>query len=113
MRWGRVGYLRLGTTLSPHLLVGLQGILFDAAVGGDGWKTRSNLTASLLAYPSATSGFFFKAGVGYASDEYRRSSDPDPFQPASRSRAACAYLRTTSPAGRISSMPATLFPACQ
>ena len=77
MRWGRVGYLRLGTTLGPHLLVGVQGILFDAAVGGEGWKTRSNLTASVLAYPSETGGFFFKAGVGYASDEYRRVSDID------------------------------------
>lgn len=79
MRWGRVGYLRLGTTLSRHVLVGVQGLLFDAAVGGEGWKTRSNLTATLLAYPSATGGFFLKAGVGYASDEYRRLSDTDPW----------------------------------
>jgi len=32
---------------------------------------------------------------------------------ASLSRAASAHRRTTSPAGRISSIPATLFPACQ
>lgn len=34
---------------------------------------------SLLAYPSATGGFFLKAGVGYASDEYRRLADTDPW----------------------------------
>lgn len=72
MRGGRAGYLRVGGTLSPHFLLGVQGILFDARVNRTDWKTRTNLTTSLLAYPSKQGGFFLKVGFGYATDEFTR-----------------------------------------
>ncbi|MEZ4585257.1 MAG: hypothetical protein R2909_02525 [Gemmatimonadales bacterium] len=60
---GIAGYLRFGGTVSPNLLVGVE---------GSGWIKNSEglerrvaaATLVFLAYPSRTAGFFFKAGAG-------------------------------------------------
>lgn len=77
------GYVRLGTTLSPHFLLGGQVMSFREDIGAivndpdspsgyrslDGSLTKTNVTATVLVYPSADGGFFFKAGAGYGRQE--------------------------------------------
>jgi hypothetical protein len=63
---GLSGYLRMGGTISPRLLIGGE---------TNGWmKSESGvdqqigfLTANAYFYPQATSGFYLKGGVGLAS----------------------------------------------
>ena len=60
------GYLKLGGTLSPKLLIGGE---------TDGWTktesgtrvTAANASAVLYFYPSPTGGFFLRGGLGLAS----------------------------------------------
>jgi hypothetical protein len=62
---GSSGYLRVGGTLNPHLLLGVE---------TDGWYksesgttlTQGNLMGAAYWYPTVTSGLFLKGGVGYA-----------------------------------------------
>jgi len=62
---GASGYLKMGGTLNPHVLLGVE---------TNGWYksesgvtlTQGNLAGAAYWYPSVTSGFFAKAGLGYA-----------------------------------------------
>ena len=63
-QWGAVGYLKLGGTINQRVLLGAE---------LNGWKRESsaadrhvNLTVTAYSYPSATSGFFWKAGLGWS-----------------------------------------------
>lgn len=68
---GEVGVgasLRMGGTLSQHLLLGgeLQSFVRDATIAGEeGTVSRATLTASLFVYPSVASGVFVKGGLGF------------------------------------------------
>lgn len=79
IRWGGSGYVRLGTTLGSHFLVGGQVMQFRDEVESiqynpndptnpdvvEGTRTKTNVGAVVTAYPSANGSFFVKAGVGY------------------------------------------------
>jgi hypothetical protein len=64
---GPSGLIYLGGTLSPQLLVGAEFSGWSKKVegsGGDARLTHGNLSAAVQFYPSPTSGFFIKGGVG-------------------------------------------------
>lgn len=71
---GPVAYIRLGGTINPHLRVGIE---------SDGWaKTVEGvdeqigfLTADLYVYPSVSSNFWIKGGVGIAAAKESDDSD--------------------------------------
>jgi hypothetical protein len=71
---GPVAYIRLGGTINPHLRIGVE---------SDGWaKTISGvdeqigfLTADLYVYPSVSSNFWIKGGVGIATAKESDNSD--------------------------------------
>lgn len=70
---GGAGYLRMGGTLSPRLLLGGDAVGFSRDVGpasADARISRSNVTASLLFFPSERGDFFVKGGVGFAYAEF-------------------------------------------
>jgi hypothetical protein len=62
---GASGYLKLGGTLSPHFLLGVETNGWYKSESGVS-LTHGNLSGAAFWYPSLTSGFFAKAGVGYA-----------------------------------------------
>jgi len=60
------GYLKLGGTLSPKLLVGGETNGWTKSQSG-GTFTAANASAALYFYPAPTSGFFLRGGLGFAS----------------------------------------------
>lgn len=66
---GAAGYLRLGGTLGPRVVLGGEAIGFTVDEGDDRTLTRGNATATAVFYPVAENGFFLKGGLGFASAE--------------------------------------------
>lgn len=60
---GGAGHLKLGGAVSPQLLVGGESNAWTKEEGG-ARLTQANLSAIAQFYPSATSGFFLKGGLG-------------------------------------------------
>lgn len=61
---GFSGVVRIGGAVSPHVVLGLEGmgwIRNDAPVE----RRIASASVTLLLYPSASAGFFLKGGVGY------------------------------------------------
>jgi hypothetical protein len=58
-----VGHFRLGGTLNPHLLLGVESNVWIKEED-DVTVTLGSATGSVTVYPQAESGFFLKAGVG-------------------------------------------------
>lgn len=83
LEWGGSGYVRLGTTLGSHFLLGGQAMQFREDVQSirqnpddptdpdivEATLTNTSIGAAIAAYPSSTGSFFFKAGVGYGRQE--------------------------------------------
>lgn len=78
---GGAGYLRLGGTLAPNLLLGGDVLAFtrdatatvregDLVVEEDADVAHSNVTASLLYYTSDRGDFYLKGGLGFAFREF-------------------------------------------
>lgn len=78
---GGAGYLRLGGTLAPNLLLGGDVLAFtrdatatvregDLIVEEDAEVAHSNVTASLLYYTSDRGDFYLKGGLGFAVREF-------------------------------------------
>ncbi len=59
------GYLKLGGTLSPNLLIGGETDGWTKSVSGT-TLTAGNASLALYYYPQATGGFFLRGGVGVA-----------------------------------------------
>ena len=59
----------MGGTVNEHVLVGGEALVWGRERNGDE-RTRVNVTATGLFYPSATGGWFLKAGGGVASFTY-------------------------------------------
>lgn len=68
VEWGGSAYLRMGGTLGSHVLLGGEMIALSVD-RGDVTVTSTNVTGSVLLYPSASGPFFLKAGVGVANQE--------------------------------------------
>ena len=59
------GYLKLGGTLSPNLLIGGETDGWTKSISGT-TLTAGNASLALYYYPQATGGFFLRGGVGVA-----------------------------------------------
>lgn len=64
-RLGGAGYVRLGGTVNPMLLVGGEAMAWAREQNGT-TVSQGNLTASVLLYP-VRRGFYLKGGLGFAS----------------------------------------------
>jgi hypothetical protein len=62
------GYLKLGGTLSPKLLLGGETNGWSKDISGT-TVTAANASAVLYFYPSASGGFFLRGGLGWATLE--------------------------------------------
>jgi len=62
------GHLRLGGTVSPHLLLGLESIAWSKSQGG-ATITAANASFAADYYPQPAGGLFLSAGVGFSSTE--------------------------------------------
>lgn len=59
------GYLKMGGTLSPKLLLGGETNGWSKDIGGS-MVTAANASVVLYFYPSPTGGFFLRGGLGWA-----------------------------------------------
>jgi hypothetical protein len=71
-RLGGSGYVRLGGTVSPMLLIGGEAMAWVREQNGT-TVSQGNLTASVLLYP-ARRGLYLKGGLGFASWSQASSS---------------------------------------
>jgi hypothetical protein len=71
-RLGGSGYVRLGGTVSPMLLIGGEAMGWVREQAGT-TISQGNLTASVLVYP-VRRGFYLKGGLGFASWSAQTSS---------------------------------------
>jgi len=62
------GHLRLGGTVSPHLLLGAESIAWSKSENG-ATITAGNLSLAADYYPQPASGLFLSAGVGFSRAE--------------------------------------------
>jgi hypothetical protein len=60
------GHIRLGGTVSPHLLLGAESIAWTKSEGG-ATITAGNLSLAADYYPQPAGGLFLSAGVGFSS----------------------------------------------
>jgi len=63
---GFAGDFRLGGTLTPKWLLGGESTSWMRDVAENTWAWRSNFSAIAMFYPSASGGWFIKAGPGIA-----------------------------------------------
>jgi hypothetical protein len=85
---GLAGYLRFGTTLNPHLRLGIE---------SDGWaKTVQGVdeqigfvTADAYLYPSVANNFWIKGGFGFAMS--KESDDVDELKATERASRGIGY----------------------
>jgi len=59
------GFIKLGGTINPHLLLGAESVAWTKTEGGS-TLTAGNLTFSAFYYPQPASGLFLNAGVGFS-----------------------------------------------
>ncbi|MCI0464536.1 MAG: autotransporter domain-containing protein [Gemmataceae bacterium] len=71
-RLGGAGYVRLGGTVSPRLLIGGEAMGWVRDQNGTTWS-QGNATATVLLYP-VRRGVYLKGGLGFASRSAQRSS---------------------------------------
>jgi hypothetical protein len=70
---GGAGYIKLGGTLSPQILLGAESNAWTKDI--DGVRLTHAIVAAIVQfYPSATAGFFLNGGVGLARIEASASS---------------------------------------
>ncbi len=62
---GATGFLKLGGTLSPKVLLGGAVNAFSKSSGG-ATETLGNVTGSIFYYPAPASGFFVTGGLGFS-----------------------------------------------
>jgi hypothetical protein len=108
---GGMGYLKLGGTISPNFLLGVELQGWTAQYYGQGYdRDLGNLMAIGQWYPSARDGFWFRGGVGFARDHLRYYGGP-PAGTLITTRNGTAYsvgLGYDLPVGRRVSLTPTL-----
>jgi hypothetical protein len=62
------GFLKLGGTINPHLLIGAESVIWSKSDQGL-TLTSGNVTASAFYYPKPAGGFFLNGGVGFSRAE--------------------------------------------
>src|SRR5207249_3303218 len=75
---GVSGYLKMGGTLSPHLLLGGESNGWTKKVSGT-TVTSGNASFALYVYPQPAGGFFLKGGVGVSTYKEEGSSGSTGF----------------------------------
>jgi len=63
------GYIRLGGTVNPHLLLGGETVAWSKSSEGGATLTAGNLTFNAYYYPKPASGLFLSGGVGLSNVE--------------------------------------------
>jgi hypothetical protein len=76
---GFTGFVRLGGTVNPHLLIGGEIIGFSHEYPADSLGPSANevlgsITASLYYYPKPAGGLFLKAGLGFSDFDFTVSN---------------------------------------
>jgi hypothetical protein len=71
--WGGNGYVRLGGTTRPNLLLGGEAVGWTVGYKGV-TLSRGNAHFVVMYYPNVRSGFYLKGGIGGASISRRKSS---------------------------------------
>jgi hypothetical protein len=74
-RAGGAGYVRLGGTVNPMLLIGGEVIGWARTVEGS-TVSQGNVTADVLFYPNRR-GFYLKSGLGFATWSWTTSPGPN------------------------------------
>ena len=69
-----VGYLKFGGTINQRFLLGVETTALIREGDSNGTLTHMSFSAVAYVYPSATSGFFLKGGLGWARLADDRSS---------------------------------------
>ena len=59
------GFIKLGGTLNPHLLLGGESAVWSKSEGGE-TLTAGNVTFNAYYYPKPAGGFFLNGGVGFS-----------------------------------------------
>jgi len=62
------GYIKLGGTVNPHLLLGAESAVWSKTEGG-GTVTAGNVTFNAYYYPKPAGGLFLNGGVGFSRAE--------------------------------------------
>jgi hypothetical protein len=71
--WGGNGYIRLGGTTKPNILLGGEAIGWSASDRGNTLE-RGNAHFVVMWYPNVKKGFYLKGGIGVASIGESRTS---------------------------------------
>jgi len=69
------GHIRLGGTVSPKLLLGMESVAWTKSQGG-ATITAGNLSLAADYYPQPASGLFLSAGLGFSRVETSSSGSP-------------------------------------
>lgn len=108
---GGMAYLKLGGTISPNFLLGVEAQGWTAQYYGQGFdRDLGSLMAVGQWYPSARDGFWFRGGIGFARDHLNYYGSP-PANTITTSRNGTAYavgLGYDIPVGRKVSLTPTL-----
>lgn len=107
---GGSGYLKLGGTVSPSLLLGVEGNLWAASYYRQNYdRALGSLMGIAQVYPSPSSGFFLKGGIGWARDNLRTYPAPGVVYSSDINGTAYAFgLGYDVPVGRSVSITPTL-----
>lgn len=108
---GGVGYIKLGGTVSPNVLLGVEAQGWTASYYGQGYdRDLGSLLGLVQWYPSAVDGFWFRGGLGFARDNLRYYGPP-PSTTLTTGRNGTAFalgLGYDIPVGRKVSLTPTL-----
>lgn len=88
---GVSGQLKLGTTISQQMLIGLESSAWTKEEGG-ARLTHANVSAMAQFYPMVTSGFFLRGGVGVSTLRAAASVDGTSFSVTERGLGLTAGL---------------------
>jgi hypothetical protein len=74
---GGVGYIKLGGTVSPNVLLGVEAQGWTAQYYGQGYdRELGSLMGIVQWYPAATGDFWLRGGLGWARDNLRYYGTP-------------------------------------
>lgn len=103
--FGGAGYIRLGGTVSPNVLLGGEAIGWGRTED-DVTLSRGNATFTAMIYPSSTGGFYLKGGLGVASINLSTSQGNVTVSVNEGGFGSTVGLGIDIPLGRVSLTPA-------
>jgi hypothetical protein len=107
-RVGGAGYIHLGGTISPNVLLGGETIGW-ARTEDDVTLARGNATFTAMIYPSRTGGFYIKGGIGFSTVSVALSQGNTTVSTSESGFGSTIGLGYDIPLGRVSLTPAADF----